>query len=78
MLEWIKIVIGVFVLALGIPAGNFIARLTKEELKPGQKWFKLIVLFGLIGGVVGLVLGDDVLMFALFFIAVVGSRSLQR
>jgi len=77
MQELIKLVIGIAFLALGIPIGNFLAKITKEELKSGRKWFKLIVLLSLIFGAVGLIIGNDVLLFSLFFIAIVASRSLK-
>ena len=78
MKEMINLFIGILVLLVGVPLGNLLARVTKEELKSGQKWFKLVVILSLLGGVVGLVLSDDVLMFSCFFIAVVTSRSLKR
>lgn len=77
MTEIINILIGIFVLLLGIPLGNYLAKFTKEELKKGQKWFKLIVTISLIIGLVGLIIGDDVLMFTMFFIAIVTSKSLK-
>jgi len=55
MQEMIKITIGVLILLLGIPIGNFLAKITKEELKSGQKEFKLIVIISLIGGFFGLI-----------------------
>jgi len=76
MLEIFKILIGIGVLILGIPIGNILARFTKEELKAGKKWFKIIIILSLVGGFVGLIIGNDVLLFSLFFIAVVTSRSL--
>ncbi len=78
MIEMLKIIIGVLVLVLGIPIGNLLAKYTKEELKDGQKWFRLLVLLGLIGGTIGLIIGNDVIMFSLFFIAIVSSRSLRK
>jgi len=78
MLEIFQLLIGICVLALGIPLGNLLARWTKEELKAGNKWFKLIITASLIGGVVGLILSNDILMFSFFFIAIVTSRSLRR
>lgn len=78
MNEMIKLLIGVFVLILGIPIGNFLAKVTSEELKPGKKWFKLIIVLSLIGGFTGLVIRDDVIMFSLFFVAVVTSQSLKK
>ncbi len=77
MIEVIKILIGIVILGLGIPLGNLLARYTKEELKEGKKWFKILVFLGLIGGLIGLIIGNDVLMFSLFFIAIVTSRSLR-
>ena len=77
MQELIKLLIGIAFLALGIPIGNLLAKITKEELKSGKVWFKLIVLIGLIFGVVGLIIGNDILLFSLFFIAIVASRSLK-
>ncbi len=71
-------VAAVIVLVLGIPLGNYLAKVTKEELKDGQKWFRLIVIFGLIGVVLGLVLRNDALLFSCAFIAIVTSRSLRR
>lgn len=77
MEEVIKILIGIVILALGMPLGNLLAKYTKEELEEGKKWFKILVFLGLIGGLVGLIIGNDVLMFSLFFIAIVTSRSLK-
>ena len=74
----IKILIGIFVLFVGIPIGNYLAKNTKEELKSGQKWFKLIIIVSLVGGFVGLWIGNDAIMFSLFFVAVVTSRSLRK
>jgi len=78
MQEIIKLIIGVVVLALGFPIGSYLAKVTKEELKSGQKWFKLIIWISLIGGFIGLTIGNDVLLFAFFFIAIVTSRCLKR
>ena len=78
MTEILNILIGTFILILGIPIGNLLAKYTKEELKSGRKWFNLLILIGLIGGIIGLIIGNDVLMFSFLFIAVVTSRSLRR
>jgi hypothetical protein len=77
MQEVYKFLIGIFVLILGIPIGNLLAKLTREELKAGQRWFRLIVIFSLIGAVMALILRNDALLFALLFIAIVTSRSLR-
>jgi hypothetical protein len=78
MNELIKILIGIFVLGLGFPIGLFLARITKEELHKGQKWFRLLIIISLIGGFIGLIIKEDVLMFSFFFIAIVTSMSLKR
>lgn len=77
MKDLIKILIGIVVLFLGVFIGNLLAKFTKEELKTGQGWFRLIIILSLVGGVVGLIIGNDILMFTMFFIAIVTSRSLK-
>lgn len=78
MLQIIKLIIGIFVLVLGFPIGSYLAKVTKEELKSGKKWFKLIIIISLILGFVGLIIGNDSLMFSFFFIAIIASRSLKK
>jgi len=78
MQEIFKLLIGVAVLALAFPIGDILAKKTKEELKQGRKWFKIIVYVSLFGGVVGMLIRDDVLMFSFFFMALVTSRSLRK
>ena len=78
MQEIFKLLIGVAFLLLAFPIGDILARKTKEELKSGKKWFKIIVYLSLFGGVVGILIGSDVLMFSFFFMALVTSRSLRR
>lgn len=78
MQEIANLLIGIVVLLLGFPIGSYLAKKTKEELKPGQKWFKLIITLSLIGGLIGLIINNDVLLFGFFFIAVVTSRSLRK
>ena len=58
--------------------GEMLAHFTKEELKDGRKWFRRIIFLSLVGGFVGLILGNDALLFSLFFVAVVTSRSLIK
>lgn len=78
MTEIIKILIGALILILGIPIGNLLARYTKEELKDGKKWFKIIIFCGLIGGLIGLIIKSDLIMFSFFFIAIITSQSLKN
>lgn len=78
MQETLKLLIGMGVLALGIPIGDLLARKTKEELHSGKKWFALIVVLSLLAGIIGLIFGNDWIMFSMFFIALVTSRSLKK
>ena len=41
-------------------------------------WFKLIILICFIGAIAFLILGNDILLFSLLFIAIVSSRSLRK
>ena len=77
MNEVIQLLIGLGVLVLGYPIGMILAKYTKEEIKQGRKWIVLLTTLSLIGGFIGLLIKNDVLMFSLFFIAVVSSRSLK-
>ena len=70
--------IGIILLALGIPIGNLLARVTKEELHSGKKYFKTLIILSLIGAIVFLILGNDALLFGLLFVAIVTSRSLKK
>jgi len=78
MQEIFKILIGIGILILGFFIGEILAKKTKEELKAGKKWFKIIVYLSLLGGIAGMLIRSDVLMFSFFFIALVTSRSLKR
>lgn len=69
--------LSIIFLALGIPIGNFLAKITKEELKSGKKWFKLFMIFCLIGAVISLFFRNDVIFFGLLFMAIVTSRSIR-
>jgi len=78
MQQLYEIIIGIVLLALGIPIGNLLAKVTKEELKSGRKFFKILIILSLIGAVIFLILRNDVLLFSLLFIAIITSRSLKR
>lgn len=78
MQEIFRIFIGILALVLAFPVGSLLAKSTKEELNQGRKWFGLIIIFSLIGGIIGLIIGNDVLLFSFFFIAIVTIRSLKR
>ena len=74
----INLLIGILVLFLGFPLGDYLAKLTKEELSSGKKWFKLIMLISFIGAIVNLITKNDPLLFGFLFILIVTSRSLRK
>ncbi|MCH8945421.1 MAG: hypothetical protein IIA85_00665 [Nanoarchaeota archaeon] len=78
MQDIFRIFIGIAVLLFGVPIGSYLAKLTKEELKQGQKWFKLIIIFSFLGSIVSLILKNDILFFSFLFIIIVTSRSLRK
>lgn len=78
MQEILKLFIGILVLLVGIPIGNFLAKTAKDELKSGRKWFKLIILICMIGAIIGLIFRDDVLLLSFLFMIVVTERSLKK
>jgi hypothetical protein len=77
MQETLNLLIGVAILLLGIPIGMLLAKLTKEELQDGKKYFKLIISISLLIGFAGLMLKNDIILFTFFFIAIVTSKSLK-
>ena len=78
MQEVFIILIGIVILLLGFPFGSWLAGATKEELRKGKKWFRLIIVLGFIGSIISLILRNDVLFFSFLFIAIVTSRSLRK
>ncbi len=78
MLEVWKILIGIGFLVGGVFIGKVLAGFTKEELQEGQPYFKLLVIIGLVGGLIGLIIGNDVLLFTMFFIAIVSVQSVKK
>lgn len=73
----LQFTIAILVLILGIPIGNYLAFLTKEELKSGQKYFKAIIIVCLVGSIASLIFKNDALFFTFLFIAIVTSRSVN-
>jgi len=70
--------IGILVLALGWPIGEFLKYKAKDEIKSSQAWFKAIIIICLIGSLISSFFRNDVLFFSFLFIAVVTSRSLSK
>lgn len=78
MQEVFKLIIGVLALFLAIPIGNLLARLTKEELKPGRIYFKTIILISSIGAIIALIFRNDFLLFTFLFIIITTLVSLRK
>jgi len=76
MQEIIKILIGIIVVFFSVFIGNLLAKLTKEELKTGQGWFRKIIILSLIGAVISLIIKNDILLFTFLFITMVTSKSI--
>jgi len=76
--ELIRIFIGIVILLVAFPLGNWLAKLTKEELKAGKKWFKLLIIIALIGSVVSLIMKNDVYLFTFLFIVIIALQSWKR
>ncbi len=70
-------VLAIVMLVLAVPIGNVLAKLTKEELRLGNKWFKILIISTLILALLSLVIGKNDLFFTFLFVAVVTSRSLD-
>jgi len=70
----LQIILLIIVSLLGIPVGFLLKKFTKEEMKSGRKWFKLISLAAVLSFIFGVVMGDAVIVVSsifLFFIAAV-------
>ncbi|HEA46318.1 MAG TPA: hypothetical protein ENH99_00880 [Candidatus Pacearchaeota archaeon] len=78
MTESINLLIGIVVLVLGFPLGHYLAKYTKEEIKSGRKWFKLLIVLSFVGAIAGLIFRDDAVLFSFLFIVIVTIRSLKR
>ncbi len=76
MHELIKIFIGIVFVIFGFFIGNFLAKITKEELESGQKWFKIIIYLSSAGAFFSLIFKNDIFLFGFLFIIATTSRSL--
>ncbi len=72
-----RVLIGVGILILGFPIGILLKKFTKDELKQGQPWFKLIIILSFVGAVISLIFGNDGFFFSCLFFAAVASMSLK-
>jgi ABC-type sugar transport system permease subunit len=68
----------ILILLTAIPVGLLIAWLTKEELRDGQRWFKLIALLSCVGSVAFLILKNEIVALSLVYMAIVSYMSVRR
>jgi len=78
MIQSLNFLIGIVILILGFPLGNYLAKVTKEELRSGQRWFKIIIFLSFIGAAASIFLKNDTILFTFLFIIIVTSRSLRK
>ena len=78
MYESYRLLIAIGILIIGFFLGNFLAKATKEELKGGKKWFKILIVFSAIGAIISLILRKDCVLFTFLLIIVVTSCSLKK
>jgi len=77
-MELLNIAIGILALLVAFPIGSYLAKITKEELKDGKKWFMLIMITSLICAIVSLILRNDVYLFTFLFISIIALQSWRR
>lgn len=77
MNEWLQLLIGTFALVLGFPVGNILRKRTMDEQVQGKQYFIILTIIGLLGGITGLILRRDWMLFSFLFIAIVSSRSIR-
>ncbi len=76
MVSVIKQLVAVLILVLAFPLGSLLASKTTEELKGGQKWFKIVFFVSLFSGLFSIFLENEFLVFSFLFIAIISSRSI--
>lgn len=69
----LSLILTIIVALAGYPVGLIIARLTKEELKPGRKWFLVIILACIILVILSLIFiqGDALIFLAAAFVFII-------
>lgn len=68
----------VLILLLAIPVGYLISWMAKEELKQGRRWFRILVIAGILGGIGFWIYGFIIESLTMFFICIVALVSLVK
>jgi len=74
----LTLILSILVLLTSIPAGLLIAWLTKEELKAGKKWFKILVLAGVLGMIIGIFYKNWAVALTFAYMAIVAGLSWKK
>jgi len=72
------VIIEIIVLLLGIPVGYLLAYLARDELVVGRKWFKALVILGVVVGGWFALTGDYAVAWSSGFIAVTSFVSVWK
>ena len=70
--------IEILLLILAIPAGFLIAYLARDELIVGRKWFRIIIILGLIAGTWFYITGERVVSLSSWFMGIIALVSLIK
>lgn len=76
MEELYKLFLGIVIVFLGFPLGTLLKSLTKDEIRKGQRKFKIIILICFIGAIISIILEKDSFFFTFLFISAVTSGSI--
>ena len=74
----IEIILSVAILILAIPTGYLIAYLTKDELKQGKNWFRLLLILSLIVGLGAYFFGNNLIALTCGFVFIMSLISFIR
>jgi len=61
----------IILLILAVPVGFLLAWMARDELVQGRKWFKILIIVGVVLGIWFYLTGLDVESFSSFFVAIV-------
>ncbi len=68
----------IVLLILAIPSGYLIAWMAKDELKDGQRWFRVLFIASVLLAGLFYLLGDSLISLTCLFISIVGLVSLMK
>lgn len=68
----INIVYALAILIIAIPIGYWLAYIARDELVDGRKWFKIIVIGGILLGIWLFLIGFKAAGYTSFFVSILG------